>query len=118
MKHRKIRSFEAMKTFTNSLDSKLSPPPVILSLLKKQYLPTAESKVIKKDSEDSNGNRGIMEVKVAQFSKETSMPVTPENFLSFLSFTTEEVKKIDTETMDQAKCKSWFVNKKGFISAS
>ena len=44
--------------------------------------------------------------------------LTPENFLSSLSFTSEEIEKIDEETVGQWKCKSWFTNKKGFISAS
>ena len=55
--------------------------------------------------------------KLEQFKKQTSM-LTLENFLSFLSFTSEEIEKIDEETVSQWKCKSWFTNKKKFISAS
>lgn len=116
-KHRKVHSFKAMKTFTNNLNVKVSTPPVILSLLKKHYLPTAGSKGFKKEPEVLERNCGIMKEKLEQFVKQTTM-LTPDNFLSFLSFTNEEIGKIDKETVDQWKCKSWFIAKKGFISAS
>ena len=101
---------------TKNLDTKVSPPPVILFLLKKQYLPAAVSKGVK-ESEAVERNDDIMIEKLEQFKKQTSMLV-PENFLSFLSFTSEEIEKIDEETVGQRKCKSWFTYKKRFISAS
>lgn len=85
MKHRKVHSFEAMKSFTNNLDVKVSPPPVILSLLKKHYqpVPTAGSKGIKKESEVLDRNGGIMKEKLEQFLKQTTLMPTPENLLSY-----------------------------------
>ena len=120
MKHRKVHSFETMNTFTNSLDVKVSPPPPVLSLLKKHYLPvpTAESKCTQQRPDVLDRNNGIMTKKLKQFLKQTTLVPTPENFLSCLGFTDEEIQKIDKETIDQWKCKSWFITKKGFISAS
>ena len=93
MKHRNVHSFEAMKSFTNNSDVKVSPPPVISSLLKKRYqpVPTAGSKGITKESEVSDRNGGIMKEKLEQFLKQTTLMPAPENFLSYLSFTNEEI---------------------------
>ena len=68
MKHRKIHSFAALDMLTKNLGTKVSPPPVILSLLKKQYLPTAVSKGIK-ESEAVERNDGIMKEKLELFKK-------------------------------------------------
>ena len=75
MKHCKVHSFEAMKTFTNNLDVKVSPPPPVLSLLKKHYLPepTAESKCTQKKPDVLDRNNGIMTEKLKQFLKQTTL---------------------------------------------
>ncbi|CAB4002542.1 Hypothetical predicted protein [Paramuricea clavata] len=75
-KHRKVHSFKAMKTFTNNLNVNVSPPPVILSLLKKHYLLTAGSKGFKKEPEVLERNCAIMKEKLEQFVKQTTM-LTP-----------------------------------------
>lgn len=82
-------------------------------------MPATEPKSLPKEPKDLERNGGVMKEKLEQFMKQTSGIVPePDEFLSFLNFSNEEIEKIDEETVGQCNCKSWYIVKKGFISAS
>ncbi|CAB4025357.1 Hypothetical predicted protein [Paramuricea clavata] len=103
-----------MKTFTNNLNVKVSPPPVILSLLKKHYLTTAGSNGFKKEPEVLERNCGIMKEKLEQFVKQTTM-LTPDNFLSFLSSPMKKLEKLTKKQWTKGSANHGSSPRKGLL---
>ena len=97
-------------------------PPVILPLLNQLY----KSSNPPKQSELNSGeplvltdSTGILQEKLAQGIKDHPEYIqTPEALVSELAFTNDERTYVNDQTLKQWKCKEWYLQKAGFITAS
>ena len=102
-------------------DENENKPPVILPLLNKLY----ESSKSPKQSELNGGesffnieSTGILEQKLAEGIKDDpKFTHTPEAMVSKLAFAKDEITSVNDLTLEQWKCKEWYYQKAGFISA-
>lgn len=99
-------------------------PPVILPLLNKLY---ESSKSPKQSESELNGGEsfvniestGILEQKLAEGIKDHPKFIhTPEALVSKLAFTKDETTSVNDLTLKQWKCKEWYFQRAGFITAS
>lgn len=117
-KFRKIHSTKKMRALIQDMGTKDSPPPVILSLLKKQHLGDAKSEE-KPNVPSVKESKCIMKKKLKEYLNAGPCKIpNPKKLLSFLNFTPEEIEKVDRKIVGQWRSESWFLNKKGFITAS
>lgn len=123
---RKAPTPDALVLFTQSLSAKVVPkPPVILSLLEKLYLPSEDDgKPCCNDQDQDADNQakdvGIMKNKLHEYSIMGGIQAVVADLDngSEAFFTQDEVEKINSGTVRQWRCRGWYIQKAGFISAS
>ena len=125
-------SAKSLQKFVLAISGKhVHKPPAILPLLEKLYLPIDASKTLEysdnsgfSDGESEKPNLNITEKTTGSIMKEKIKQYSKLEVISSFSnqdqpvITLEEVNLVNTLTVKQWKCKQWYTQKAGIISAS
>ena len=97
-----------------------SKPPVILPLLNKLYELLKSPQKSQPNADDViSESTGILEQKLTKGFKDHPEYIhTPEVLVSKLAFTKDETTQVNDLTLKQWRCKEWYFQKAGFITAS